>query len=277
MTKTEYTPKRKWRIECTEEKLRLIADMVEDVTRFIGGQPQLMNCLMIFPNGNEIGEYMRDNVRPMMNLGCDCDCVGWDGRNTTNKYVRKEVAQGYATYKSILAALANEYDWHNVHSGTPLTCEHGGELMNVRPVDDSEPEINTFEDLKEAGKMANMFASTTVWKNPEDEREVDFTTECGDSPAERKALATLKIAQLIDVAYGGIVTADEHQYDEAWVYAITYDHNSKHYPFEIILAEKSHDLLSFHSADYDNAERFLCYNEDLVRDFYMMPRKEDEK
>lgn len=120
-----------------------------------------------------------------------------------------------------------------------------------------EPEINTFEDLKEAGKMANMFASTTVWKNPEDEREVDFTTECGDSPAERKALATLKIAQLIDVAYGGIVTADEHQYDEAWVYAITYDHNSKHYPFEIILAEKSHDLLSFHSADYDNAERFL--------------------
>lgn len=24
MSKTEYTPKRKWRIECTEEKLRLL-------------------------------------------------------------------------------------------------------------------------------------------------------------------------------------------------------------------------------------------------------------
>ena len=140
MSKKEYTPKRKWRIECTEEKLRLIADMVEDVTRFIGGQPQMMNCLMLFPNGHKIGEYMRDNVRPMMNLGCECDCVGWDGRNTTNKYVRKEVAQGYATYKSILSALANEYDWHNVHSGTVLTCKEGGELMDVRPVDDSEPE-----------------------------------------------------------------------------------------------------------------------------------------
>lgn len=33
-----------------------------------------------------------------------------------------------------------EYDWHNVHSGTPLTCEEGGELMDVRPVDESEPE-----------------------------------------------------------------------------------------------------------------------------------------
>lgn len=83
---------------------------------------------------------MLANVRPMMNLGCDGDCVGWNGRNTTNKYVRREVAQGYAAYKSILAALANEYDWNNVHSGTPLTCEEGGELMAVRPVDETEPE-----------------------------------------------------------------------------------------------------------------------------------------
>lgn len=139
MKKTEYTPKRKWRIECTEEKLRLMASMVEDVTRFIGGQPQLMNCLMMFDNGNEIGEYMRDNVRPMMLPDLEGDCVGRNGRNTTNKYVRREVAQGFATYKSILAALANEYDWHNVHSGTPLICEEGSELMDVRPVDESEP------------------------------------------------------------------------------------------------------------------------------------------
>ena len=128
----------------------------------------MMNCLMIFPNGNDIGEYMRDNVRPMMNLGCDCDCVGWDGRNTTNKYVRKEVAQGYATYKSILAALANEYDWHNVHSGTPLTCEHGGELMNVQPVDDSEPEAVDYWTATDPGGKQFTFRSKTVrrqWAN----------------------------------------------------------------------------------------------------------------
>lgn len=140
MEATDYIPKRKWRIECTEEKLRLMASMVEDVTRFIGGQPQLMNCLMMFPNGNKIGEYMREHVRPMMLPDLDGDCVGWTGKGASNKYVRKEVAQGYAAYKSILAALANEYDWNNVHSGTPLTCEDGGELMNVRPMDESEPE-----------------------------------------------------------------------------------------------------------------------------------------
>ena len=168
MSKQEYTPKRKWRIECTEEKLRLIADMVEDVTRFIGGQPQMMNCLMLFPNGHKIGEYMRDNVRPMMNLGCDCDCVGWDGRNTTNKYVRKEVAQGYATYKSILHALATEYDWHNVHSGTVLTCEEGGELMDVRPVDDSEPEAVDYWTATDPDGKQYAFLSKPVrrqWAN----------------------------------------------------------------------------------------------------------------
>ena len=140
MSKQEYTPKRRWRIECTEEKLRLIANSVEDITRFIGGQPQMMNCLMMFDNCNEIGEYMRENVRPMMNLGMKGDCVCWDGHDTTNKYVRREVAQGYAAYKSILSALANEYDWNNVHSGFILTCEEGGELMDVRPVDETEPE-----------------------------------------------------------------------------------------------------------------------------------------
>ena len=140
MKNKEYTPKRKWQITCTEEKLRLIANSVEDITRFIGGQPQMMSCLMLFDNGNEIGEFMRRNVRPMMLPDLDGDCVGWNGNGATNKYVRRDVAQGYATYKSILHALATEYDWDNVHSGTPLTCEEGGELMDVRPVDEEEPQ-----------------------------------------------------------------------------------------------------------------------------------------
>lgn len=168
MNKAEYTPKRKWRIECTEEKLRLMASMVEDVTRFIGGQPQMMNCLMMFDNGNEIGEYMRDNVRPMMNLGMKGDCVCWDGRDTTNKHVRREVAQGYATYKSILSALANEYDWNNVHSGTPLTCEDGGELMNVQPVDESESEAVDYWTAADPDGKQFVFRSKPVrrqWAN----------------------------------------------------------------------------------------------------------------
>lgn len=100
----------------------------------------MMYCLSLFDHGNEIGEYMHQNLRPMMHPNMTSDCVGWNGRCTDNKYVRHNVAQGYATYKSILHALATEYDWDNVHSGFVLTCEEGGELMDVRPVDENEPE-----------------------------------------------------------------------------------------------------------------------------------------
>lgn len=98
MKKTEYTPKRKWRIECTEEKLRLMASMVEDVTRFIGGQPQLMSCLMMFDNGNKIGEYMRENVRPVDELEPETmdywTATNPDGRQFTfrSKPVRRQWA-----------------------------------------------------------------------------------------------------------------------------------------------------------------------------------------
>lgn len=168
MKNKEYTPKRKWQITCTEEKLRLIANSVEDITRFIGGQPQMMSCLMLFDNGNEIGEFMRRNVRPMMLPDLDGDCVGWNGNGATNKYVRRDVAQGYATYKSILHALATEYDWDNVHSGTPLTCEEGGELMDVCPVDENEPQRTDYWTATDPNGNQCTFRSKPVrrqWAN----------------------------------------------------------------------------------------------------------------
>ena len=132
---------RRWIIECDEEKLRLMASMVEDVTRFLCGQPDMMSCLAAFDNGHEVGEMMLDTIKPMMNpeLGRH-ESYGWNGGRCPNKWQRHDIAQGYAAYKSILAALANEYDWNNVHSGTPLTCEEGGALMRVRPAIE-EPEV----------------------------------------------------------------------------------------------------------------------------------------
>ena len=118
MSKQDYTPKRKWCIECTEEKLRLMASMVEDITRFIGGQPQLMNCLVMFPNGNKIGEYMREHVRPMMLPDLDGDCVGWNGKGASNKYVRKEVRKDMPRISQSLRP------WLTNTTGTTFTRGH---------------------------------------------------------------------------------------------------------------------------------------------------------
>lgn len=140
--KREYTPKRKWRITCTEEKLRLMADCVEDCSRLLAGQTDMTNTLMPFDNYCEIRDIMERQVRPLIvpELPFSGSSYGWDGDNCPVEWQRKDIAQGFTTYKSLLAGLANEYDWHNVHSGRPLTCKLGGELMDVRPVDEDEPE-----------------------------------------------------------------------------------------------------------------------------------------
>lgn len=128
---------RRWLIECDEEKLRLIASSVEDISRFLAGQPEMMNCLMVLDNGNKIGEFMHRNIKPMVTPELDGNSAySWNGGRCPNKWQRGEIAQGYACYKSILQALAHEYEWHNTHSGPILTCEEGGSLMRVRPVDE---------------------------------------------------------------------------------------------------------------------------------------------
>lgn len=139
MSKQEYTPKRKWRIECTEEKLRLIANCVEDISRLFAGQPEMM--MTVGALDNQIGEEIEKHVLPLIvpDLGAKA-YYSWNGGDCPNEWQRKQIAQGFATYKSILHALDTEYDWDSCHGGSVLTCEEGGELMDVRPVDETEPE-----------------------------------------------------------------------------------------------------------------------------------------
>lgn len=164
MNKTEYAPKRKWRIECTEEKLRLMANAVEDCARLLAGQTEMSNTLMPLKNFCEIRDIMERQVRPLIvpKLPYVGSAYGWNGGHCPVDWQRKDIAQGYATYKSILHALATEYDWNNVHSGTPLTCEEGGELMDVRPVDEVEPERIDYWTATDADGKQCTFRSKPV-------------------------------------------------------------------------------------------------------------------
>ena len=135
---------KRWSIECNEDQLRLIANFVEDITRFECGQPQMMNCLHNFNNGNKAGEFMLQHITPMLSPELmPAASYGWNGGNSPNQHQRSDIAKGYCVYKSILSALAQEYNWDNVHSGTPLTCEEGGPLMKVRPIDEADAVVVT--------------------------------------------------------------------------------------------------------------------------------------
>lgn len=132
-----------------------------------------------------------------------------------------------------------------------------------------EPEINTWDDLVEAGKVE--FAMAKII-NGHQEGGIKADAYCKThkgSPAERKALATLKIAQLKEY-YGGMVRFPQPIGHAKIVL------NPDAEKFEVDIYRDWDALMTFHTRE--QAERFLRYNENLIRQYYMLPeRKEDEK
>lgn len=123
-----------------------------------------------------------------------------------------------------------------------------------------EPEINTWDDLVKAGKAFTKVISAI---EDGDDKDEEFR------PIDYKLIATDKITQLIDTMYGGVVTWNDRCNDDNYdtLYEIVIDEymQPKIECFETKVPQGS---LVFHT--YNQAERFLKYNKDLIKDYYML-------
>lgn len=122
----------------------------------------------------------------------------------------------------------------------------------------NEPQIRTWDDLAEAGKAKRVYSIVA-------NREGLSSTFSG-SPVERKALAMLKIAQLIDVAYGGLVSSQEQIWGRSRFYFIEAD--KARLGVSVCSGTIVPDILAFRTKE--QAKDFLKYNEDLIKDYYML-------
>lgn len=112
----------KYSIEVTEEQIRLIADCLEDVSRFAAGQ-----CEMKW----SIGEMLKDvpfDEKMEKRKGAEAvlkqakrillpelstnENKGYDGTDF--------IGNTYQIYRTILHKLAIEHNWDNVYSSPPL-------------------------------------------------------------------------------------------------------------------------------------------------------------
>lgn len=128
-----------------------------------------------------------------------------------------------------------------------------------------EPQIRTWDDLVKAGK-AYVFGEVIT-------EDVKLDDTFNETPAEKKALATLKIAQLIDVAYGGMVSTQEQIKIKDTFYHIVVcgrgqTHNEGQLFVDCFIGCDEPNLLCFHTRK--QAEDFLKYNEQLIKDYYML-------
>lgn len=129
----------KYTLTVTESQLRLIADCVEDMSRFMAGQMELWNATSRLDNFVELKERLNDLqslVTPDLSRNTS---YGWNGGECPNKEQEKFIAKTYAIYREIrhrLRALTKDPDDenYNVYDSPTLTCELGGELPKIEKV-----------------------------------------------------------------------------------------------------------------------------------------------
>ena len=129
----------KYTLTVTESQLRLIADCVEDMSRFMGGQMELWNATSRLDNFVELKERLNDLqslVTPELPRNAS---YGWNGGGCPNKHQEEFIAKTYTIYREICHRLRvlnkdpNDENYNVYDSPTP-TCELGGELPNIEKV-----------------------------------------------------------------------------------------------------------------------------------------------
>ena len=129
----------KYTLTVTESQLRLIADCVEDMSRFMGGQMELWNATSRLDNFVELKERLNDLhslVTPDLPRNAS---YGWNGGGCPNKNQEEFIAKTYAIYREIrhrLRVLNKDLndENYNVYDSPSLTCELGGELPKIEKV-----------------------------------------------------------------------------------------------------------------------------------------------
>lgn len=139
MKSTGQKSEQKYTLTVTESQLRLIADCVEDMSRFMGGQMELWNATSKLDNFVELKEKLDDLhslVTPDLPRNVS---YGWNGGGCPNKHQEEFIAKTYAIYREIrhrLRVLTKDPDDenYNVYDSPALTCELGGELPVIEKV-----------------------------------------------------------------------------------------------------------------------------------------------
>jgi hypothetical protein len=128
-------PKR-YRIEVSEDQLRLIINCVEDCHRFMGGDTILQNTTQLLSNAKEVQkalDYTSFMVTPNLFKNQHYD---WAGNGCENPHQKAFIQASYYLYRELLHKLTlmqDADDW-NVYKSPTLRCEGSGEIIKLEEI-----------------------------------------------------------------------------------------------------------------------------------------------
>ena len=117
-------------IELTEAQMRLIADCLEDVSRFASGQWEMRYTIEEMLRGLQFDEQMkrRGEVEELLKQAKRVLLPDYQD-NASKGYNGSEfIGNTYQIYRTILHQLAKDNDWNNVYSSEPLPSGNMGAI-----------------------------------------------------------------------------------------------------------------------------------------------------
>lgn len=125
----------KYTLTVTEEQLMLIANCVEDISRFLAGQTELWNTCRCLDSSMEVRSKLKE-IKPLVTPNLPGNgSYSWCGEGCENKQQAERIAKTYAIYREILHKITvlNKSDdkGYSVYNSPTLTSELGGELPKI--------------------------------------------------------------------------------------------------------------------------------------------------
>ena len=121
---------KKYRIELSEEQMRLISDCLEDVSRFASGQCELNYTIEEMLKELPFEEQMkRSNEVKNLLQQIKTILLPEKSKHSSKGYDETEfIGNVYQIYRTILHQLAKDNDWNNVYSSPALASGNLGTI-----------------------------------------------------------------------------------------------------------------------------------------------------
>jgi hypothetical protein len=127
---------KRYRIEVSEDQLRMIINCVEDCHRFMSGQIELQNTTSVLEHWRTVQQELKE-IKPLItpNLYPNQN-YDWAGNGCENKNQKEFLQASYYLYRELrhqLTLMQDTLVW-NVYKSPTLRCEGSGEKIKLEEI-----------------------------------------------------------------------------------------------------------------------------------------------
>lgn len=125
---------KKFQVTVNEHQLRLIADCLEDICRFMSGQMELWHATGNLDTYRQLADKLEE-LKPLVTPNLEQNAsYGWTGGDCPNERQKKLIAETYYLYRTMLYHIHKDDKHWNVYTSPALRCADSGEEIEIKEI-----------------------------------------------------------------------------------------------------------------------------------------------